>query len=287
MASRQSTDTFEMVPAVWFEPVVGLTVVTGGVGGLLLGSWSVVAVRRAVFWPQYGAGLSSTAEALQFVVSLGLLLAVYATVCIGLTVAYLSYREFDPGFVLEYPDWEATRWAAGLVVLAPVLVGAGTAVVRLTGAENAVLYGGVPRAFVFSWSMAAFPAVRGAAIPVAFGMNTVLLAGVVGPTVAILFHGVLQTTVRRVAPGVVAAGVTALAVVAANQGAVPLVVPGMNAASQANPPGLAVMVVFVGAAGIAYERTGDLAVPAMAYAALNAATMAVLLLVIPYPQVGA
>lgn len=262
-------DLFALVPRWYVELVAGVAVVAVAVAGLAAGGWVVRAVvLESVFGPVPRVNLSTVEGVGAFALAVVLLALVYGLLGLGVTDAYLTRREFTPGFVLEWPDEEATELLVGHAVLAPVAVGAGTAVARLTGRAGDVIVAGVPETYVFSWSLSAAPAVWPPSLAADAALHLLLLAGVVGPTAGVLYHGVIQSSVRRVAPAWVAAAVTAAAVVVT------------KALSVSGPISLLVVGAFAFAAGLAYDRTGNLAVPAVAYALLNGVTLAVAIVVV-------
>ena len=251
MGTNDAHELFERVPQWWSEPVFGLAVAFAGVLGMGL-CWLVG--QRVV-------GVTA-GSALAYAGTLVLLALAYAAVGLGVTAAYLRYRGFDPGFVIAWPDREATRWVAGLVALGPALVWAST----LLGSTAPDSTWDVPGAYVVAKPFGTVASPDGMSLLVAGALSILLIAGVVGPAVGALFHGVFQNSLRRVAPAGVAVGATAVAVAVLANGV--------------DPVGTVVVAAVVAAGGYAYERTGNLAVPMAAYAVLNAVTLTTALLLV-------
>lgn len=271
MATDESTDVFAFVPRWWVEAVVGFAVTTAGVAGLSVGRLAVVEVIDALFAVYSSRFVVQTMDA--YVVALVLVAGLYVAVGVAGTYAYLAYREFDPGFVVAVPEGEGAHWATALVWLAPTLVGVGAMADKVAGG----LTGGhtawdAPATVVLAGPPAGFPTLLGHSLVVSGTLWVGVLAGVVGPAVCALVHGVLQNNLRQVARPAVAAGATAVFLGAVH-------------ADDVAPIGFALLVAFAAVAGHAYERTGNLTVPMVGYAALNAAAQTAAL-VLDLPPVG-
>jgi membrane protease YdiL (CAAX protease family) len=251
MAVNDSRSVHERGPEWLSESVLGLGYALA-VTAVLVGGATVI--LRAVAAPASTGSTPGVFETtVGFVLAYGLLVVLYGVGGVGATYAYIAYRALDPGFVVERPDRAALRWLAGLLVLAVGLVGGVGLAVSPRGGPLTL-----PGAFVApAWTATA---VRGVPFTVFGPVSVLVVAGVVGPAVGTLFHGVVQNSLRRVVPASVAATGTALVLAVA-------------AGTSADPLGAVVVAGFAAATGYAYERTGNLAVPMVAYAALNAVTL--------------
>jgi membrane protease YdiL (CAAX protease family) len=259
MAASEPRELFEQVPDWWSESVLGLSVALAGVAGMGFGTMAVGRAAGTFF----GADGTTFESLLPYGLTLLSLAVVAVAVGVGVTYAYLAYREFDPGFVVAWPDRAAVRWLAGLAALGPALIGVGTLGERLVAPT-----GGweVPGAYLAVNAFGTGPGVTGESLLVGGALSIAFLAGVVGPTVGALLHGVLQNSLRRAAPVAVAVGGTALVAAVVTNGT--------------DPAGTVIVAVVVAVAGYAYERTGNLAVPMAAYAVLNAVTLTTALLLV-------
>lgn len=252
MATNDVPPALERAPDWWAESALGLGVVLGATLAVLGGSLAVATGVAALDGssPELYGSVAGTVATVVLVATL------HATVCVGATYVYLTRRGFDRGFVFEDPDRATVRWLAGLVVLAVAVVWGGTLLATLRSGVGPGAVLSVPAAFV--GSAEAIPTgARGVHSAVFLPLGLVLFAGVVGPALGTLFHGVLQNSLRQVVPVPVAVAGTALALSVA-------------AGSWSDPLGVALVVLFGAAAGYGYERTGNLLVPALSYAALNA-----------------
>lgn len=256
MATTDGAPVEGMVPEWFSESALGLGAVLAASLALAVGTFAVTRGVAALIGPETPGPVFETVAGI--VATVALVAAMYVVVGVGTTYLYLTRRGFERGFVLEVPDAAGRRWLGGLVGLAATLVWGGTLVESLAGAAGPGVVLQVPPVLVGAPS--ALPmGTRGVQfLPVAV-LGVVLLAGVVGPAVGALYHGVLQTSLQRVVPVGVAIGATA-------------VVLGLTAMT-GGPLGAALVVPFAVATGYAYDRTETLLVPMLAYAALNAFTL--------------
>lgn len=191
-------------------------------------------------------------------IALALVSVLYGAGGIGATYAYLAARQLDPGFVLEPPDREGWRMVGGLLGFAVVLVWAGVLVRSLPDGGSPGVVLAVPGAFL---APSLVPmAVRGVPFELFAGLSLLALAGVVGPALGVLFHGVVQPSLDRVVPSAVGIGATAVLI-------------GLVSAVHGDVFGAVLVGAFAVGVGLAYERTGNLAVPLLGYATLNAFTV--------------
>lgn len=265
MVVSDTHELFDRVPRWWSESVLGVAVAFAGVLGMSLSSLVVERVAVLLYGLTGSPGTVLEA-AFAFAVSLLVLAIANAAIGLGVTYAYLTYRDLDPGFVVAWPDREAARWIAGLTVLAPALVWASTLLMGVLGFTGPDSGWNVPGSFVAARPFGSVAALGDLPLLVGGALTSAVIAGVIGPAVGALFHGVLQNSLRRVAPTAVAVGGTALAAAVLANGV--------------DPVGTVVVVVVAVAAGYAYERTGTLAVPMATYAVLNAVTLATALVLI-------
>lgn len=227
------------------ETGLGLLVVMLGLVGLGLGRHTV-------------SVLIDAGSSLGYLLMLLLIIVVYAAVGVGLPYAYLASRGFDSGFIIEWPDRAAALWLAGLVALAPVLLGVGTLIRRVTISPGMELEWVVPAVLV----VGSVPTAPGLPEPVDLFLTFIVLQGGFGLVVGTLFHGVFQNSLRRITSTGLAVGATALAVGLLLEG------------GSTNPASFVVGVLFAAAVSYAYDRTDNLTVPIVAYVVL--ATFALL-----------
>lgn len=254
-AARQS-DRFGSLPPWGREAVVALIVVFGGLLVVNYG-WGV-----ALWLLDVGLGVDPgppvTVEPLaESVAAALLLLGLYGFVGLGLPYAYHTYREFDARLGLERPDRETAGWHVGVVGVVGALVVMGTLLNRLRGPGATGNRGPVP-AVIIGDPAGPLPKVAGEPAFFVTLASVGVIAAALGVGVGGLFHGVLQRSLRQAVSLVPAVVGTAIVLAALfGRPAEPIAV---------------VIVLAVGAvAGFAYERTGNLWVPIVGYAALNAA----------------
>lgn len=267
MGEDGSPSAFELIPRWWFEPVVGLAGVLIGVLGLGAGSLLLEPVFRLLFGPPSHPNVTNALHDLsltEYVFAWMMMAGLYLAVGFGWTYVYLSARDFDPEFGVERPDREGIRWTGGLVVLAPVLTAAGVLLKWRLGTTPRGTEWASPHIHVGSVS----PVPAYLAFDVTGAVTLVVVAGVVGPAIGALFHGILQSSLRRVASPVVAAGTTGVAVGL------------IAAAGPVTSLGSVLAVGFAAVAGYALERTDNLLVPMVGYVVLNAVSLAAIPLVL-------
>lgn len=235
---------------------VGLGVVAVAAGALDYGWGAVVASLAPAFdiGHRSGFGVESVPA---FVGTIALLVALYVGGSLALTYGVGSMLDLDPGLVAGRPDRATRRWAAAVVGLAPVVVGASTVAGAMTAPAGAVQ---VP-VLVVGDPAAPLPAYAGPPNAAAQVLGIAVVTGSLGVAVGALLHGVLQQSMGRSAPLGPTVGVTALALV------------GLFGHT-GDPVAVAALIAFGAAVGVAYDRTGNLAVPIVAYATFNAVALA-------------
>lgn len=237
------------------EMGVGLFVVMFGLLGLGLGPRAVRGLIDAVFRTRT---LPFVVESsLGFATTVFLLGVLFAGVGLGLPYTYLTYRELNTVFSVEWPDRSAVVWLGGLGVMALVLIGAGTLGHRVVGAPGSGIGWEVPVVMELPGSMPQTPGVH---LPWALVIPIVVVGGGTGLAVGGLFHGILQNAFRQTGSRGVSIGGTALAV-------------GVFLGGTTNPVGLVIRVIFAVGVGYAYDLTENLGVPIAAYAVLNAVSL--------------
>lgn len=241
------------------DGALGLVVVLVGFGGLNYGWRAVVGLLTPVFdiGPRTGFGVESLPA---FVATLVLVVSIFGGGSLGLTYGYLRTRGTEPGFVVRSPDRLAARWLLGLVGFALLLVG-GAALVWRAGYRADPGSGlRVPSAIVGAPG-APMPAYVGEPNTVVLVLGTVVVTSSLGIAVGSLLHGVFQQSIRQSVATAPAVAVTALALV---------VLFGHTSA----PTAVGVLVAFGALVGYAYDRTGNLLVPVVAYAVFNTVVLA-------------
>lgn len=261
MATSESGGAFGLVPAAWFEPVVGLwTVLLAALGTTLVlaGASELLAPLGHATW----AAL--------------VIAAVVGTIAHGgfgvaLAYGYRRYRGFEPRFELERFGRAEWRWLAGLGaagLAAMGLVGIWSAllghsdglVAPLLGLGSPVLPSGMEGLQI---TLTGANEILGAAPLVGF----VALYGLVllGPAAAALFHGVLQDTLARATHPAVAVGATALTATVFLEHSAFVSMLTVHEALEA-----VVAFAFVLAVAVAYRRRENLVLAMAAYGLFNA-----------------
>lgn len=234
---------------------VGLGVVGIAAAALNYGWGAVVASLAPTF--DIGQRSGFGVESLPALVGpLALLVALYVGGSLALTYGVGSVLDLDPGFVLGRPDRASRRWLAAVVGLAPVVVGASAVVGAITSPAGDVR---VP-VLVVGDPGAPLPAYAGPPNAALLVLTIAVVTGSLGVAVGALLHGVLQQSLRRSAPLGPTVGVTVLALV------------GLFGHTS-DPVAVAALGTFGAAVGVAYDRTGNLVVPVVAYATLNAVAL--------------
>lgn len=274
MDRSQVPDIFGRIPKFATELGAGLSVFVIGTLGLILGSEAVSRLIAASFGTvRIGLRLFPvslefvTTSATAYAVALLLWTAVYAISGLGVTYIYLTSVHSGPDrrFVVKWPDRDGLRLLIGLTAVVPILLGGST---LLLGIASEVWL--VP-VLIVSVFLKIGPGYTGLSHPGAITLAVTLVTLVVGPALGALFHGVLQNALRRTDA---ALGTTAKRIAI---GGTALVV-GVIGAS--GPISLLLLVAIAATVGSAYERTGNLVVPMVAYAAVNAVSLTTQVLVL-------
>lgn len=239
--------------AVVLEAGVGLVVVIGGLITLQYGWQGCLWLLERTLGTDAASGiqLSSFFEGVS---AGGLLFALYGLVGLGVPSAYRRVRGYDPEG-LHRPTRRECGWTVGLVTLAVALVGAGTLLGELGGGPPQGPGFTVP-VVVVGDPLGPLPQIVGGPASVTLVAWPLLLAVALGIGVGGLAHGVLQRSLRRVvAPAAAVIGTALVLTVLVGRLGDPVAT------------GIVLLVGLV--AGVAYERTGRLWVPIVAYAAFN------------------
>lgn len=191
------------------------------------------------------------------VVAVVLTLALTAGVAFGgVSVAYLSIRNLDWSFVgLRVPTVRDLAWVGGGYLLALLLVIVASAVVGQTGAE--------PAPNQLSEVGLEAPAVLLLLVPISLFL--------IGPGEELLFRGIIQGTLRRAFGPVGAVGLAAAIFASVHYVA-------LTGGAEARLTTIAILFLPSLVFGAAYERTNNLAVPALIHGLYNS-TLAILLYV--------
>lgn len=252
MSLRQSRSTFELVPAFWFEPIVGLWValLAGfGMGMTVYHGSSLLRPLGTATWAAVAVTVFATAVG-------------YGVFGFGLTHLYRTYRGFEPGLGWQPLDSTARRWLGGLGGLAVVLMA-----LRLVWVQGPV------SVMLLGFDLPAYPDGMGGLTLGLSGVNELvnqaplvifaaLLAGLLmGPAVGAVFHGILQDTVGDVAPPTVTVTGTAVATAL------------IAGHSTITTTAFIVAFGFVLAVAYAYRETENLLLVMAAYGLFNAVAL--------------
>lgn len=239
----------------WLRPAVDGYVALGAIGLVLTAVHVANALASEFFSPSAAVGAYYGVDGLA--TWLALKLATYGLIGVGATAVYAHYTDVDLSVAL--PTRADARLATGLSGVAAGTAGAALLVSHLVGYDLPWLLGrGFGRAV----------AVRGLGNPApdAFVLGVVVAtrALVVAPALAVVVHGIVQSTLEETAGPVSGVGGAVLVVAVT---VVPLSPAGSQSATIAVSVVAAGLVAVVAmAAGIAHQRTGSLALPAATYA---------------------
>lgn len=260
MRTDRSADTFGSVPDTWFEPVIGLWVLLFGAFGMTL---TLEGGKRLL-------GPLGTAPLPAVLVTTLVGAFAYGVFGLGVAYAYLTYRGVEPGFVVEPFDHSERRWIGGLGVLSHVVMAQGGVWFGLVGHSfdfrgPMITIGSLPLPDGWRYLDLSLTGVNDFVDQAPTVLLIALLTGLlVGPSVGALIHGVLQTTLTRVAPPAVAVGVTALA-------ATVLVTNSAFVSTLTLYEAISAVVTFGFVLGVAYAywKTENLLLPMAAYGLFN------------------
>lgn len=184
---------------------------------------------------------------------------------VGVTYAYLRARTLDAAFVVSVPEGADARLLSGLVALVAGLTVVDDVLAPLVGGPSA-------SGFLAPFSMSGPAPVASLESELAAVVGTVFLAGLaftlVGPGVAALVHGVLQNTLQDAASPRTAVWATALLFAGYRTAT-------ESGAFVAAAVTFALYTLFAAAVGTAYERSGNLLLPMVAYGLLTATSLLV------------
>lgn len=235
----------------WIDPVLGVAVTAVGFIVLILGGATAESVAPILV---DGVGSPVVALALLYpVVSVG-----YLVVGLGGADAYLRLRSLERGFAIEWPRGDAARWLAVAAGAAVVVVGGGALLDGVVAAPRVFRLEMYPDTYL---TMSPLPLYAPDQYVASMSLATVVVAAVAAPSVAALVHGVLQNALRHSVPPRAAVVATALTFAVT--------------ASEDDPLGMGLLVVYGAVAAYAYERSGNLAVPMAAWATVSLLTLVV------------
>lgn len=262
MSTTRAESAFENVPAVWFEPVVGVWVTllsVFGTGLVLAGGDGMLDPEAIAAVPMLGVVAATAVGVLAYVVF-----------GFGLARVYRDYRGFDRRVHLGPPTRTELGWVGLLVGVGLLAVALTTVWIRLAGAPTDLVVPiidlGIPALGPHTGLTLGFAGVNEIVNAAPMVLWVALLAGtVVGPAIAAVVHGVLQDTLARVTRPEVAVGATALlATILIENSAFSSILTTHEAVS-------AVIVgAFVLGVAVAYRTTENLRVAMAAYGLFNA-----------------